>query len=349
MPSSRDAGAIREAIEEYRRLLDRLASEGHLLRAIAVCHMILQLDPDDPTVPSTLASLSVQRDARTRDAGPDLDRLATIPLFSDLARDELVSIVKDLRRRVAPRGETIVTEGEDGTSMYVIVEGAVRVTRTPPGVEPRVLGDMRDGEFFGEIALLARTTRLASVVALGPTELLELGREQLDAIVERHPRVGEVVARFCKERLLGNMLRAAPLFKLLPSERLDAVVDLFRVQTCDAGTVLLEKGAPGKGLFVLLRGECEVFHPRDDGTAVPYPAMHEGDVFGELSLLQGGPVTATVRAKSTCVLLLLQREWFDELLLQTPAVRERIYAVAGERAQRTREVYAREQIERCLV
>jgi len=342
------------------------------LKAIAVCQMILQLDPNHVAVQSTLADLYARRDApgpgpalrmppamsdAIRHTSPppaeghlvDVDKLAKIPLFSDLDRGAFLSILKDIKLRAARAGTAIVTEGEDGASMYVIVEGSVRVTRRPPGAEPKLLGDMGAGEFFGEIALLAKSPRIASVTALTDTELLELGREQLDLLARRHPRVGEVVGRFCKERLLGNMLRAAPLFKLLPSERLGAVIDLFQVRTCTAGSALLEMGQPGKGLFVILRGECEVFHTQADGKLVPYPPLHEGDVFGELSLLQGGTATATVRATSTCVLLFLQREWFDELLLQSPAVRDRIYALASERAQRTREIYARGQIDHCLV
>jgi len=113
--------------------------------------------------------------------------------------------------------------------------------------------------------------------------------------------------------------------------------------------VLLEMGEPGKGLFVLLRGACGVFHVREDGSEVPYPAMREGDVFGELSLLRDGQVTATVRTLTPCVVLELRRERFDDLLLTDTAVRERIYALAGERYERTRDLIARDTLARRLV
>jgi cAMP-dependent protein kinase regulator len=127
------------------------------------------------------------------------------------------------------------------------------------------------------------------------------------------------------------------------------LVDVFRIRTYAAGEALLTQGDPGRGLFVLLRGTCEVSHVRSDGGLEPYPAMHEGDVFGELSLLYGGKVTANVRTASTCVVLELQSEWFDELLLGDPEVRARIYAIAGERFQRTQDFIAKEELEKRLV
>jgi CRP-like cAMP-binding protein len=77
--------------------------------------------------------------------------------------------------------------------------------------------------------------------------------------------------------------------------------------------------------------------------------MHEGDVFGELSLLHDGLATATVRTLTACVVLELRREWFDELLLGNATVRERIYSLGDERYDRTRNLIAREALEQRLV
>jgi cAMP-dependent protein kinase regulator len=208
---------------------------------------------------------------------------------------------------------------------------------------------MGEGEFFGEMALVTRSARFASVVALTDGELLVVHRDRLDEITRAHPSVGEVVSRFYKRRLLGNVLRANALLGLLPDAMMQTIMDVFQVQSLPPSTPLLTEGAPGKGLFVLLRGECDVFHRRADGTEASYPPMREGDMFGELSLLHDGVATASVRTRTSCVVLELKREWFDELLLSQPSVRERLYEIAGERAQRTLDLLARETLQKRLV
>jgi cAMP-dependent protein kinase regulator len=233
--------------------------------------------------------------------------------------------------------------------MYVIVHGLVHVVRHAEGGEPRVVDEMEEGDFFGEMALVSRAPRLASVVADTECELLELDRARFEHLAQAHPSVAEVAERIYKTRLLTNLLRASPLFGLLSESARRLLVDAFAVKAHPEGTVLLEMGEPGKGLFVLLRGACGVFHVREDGSEVPYPAMREGDVFGELSLLRDGQVTATVRTLTPCVVLELRRERFDDLLLTDTAVRERIYALAGERYERTRDLIARDTLARRLV
>jgi CRP-like cAMP-binding protein len=77
--------------------------------------------------------------------------------------------------------------------------------------------------------------------------------------------------------------------------------------------------------------------------------MGEGDLFGEVSLLQGGAPTACVRTASPCVVLGLHREWVDELMLAHPHVREVIYELASRRLERTQEKLAKESLGEGLV
>jgi cAMP-dependent protein kinase regulator len=338
-------GRTSDAIEHYARLVEIWAAEGRLLRAIAVAHRILSLDPAHAATQSRLADL-----VTARASSSNLEELARVPLFSELGRDAFLSVLKTLERRTVRRGETILEEGEPGEAMFVIAHGQVRIVRRGPDRrEPHVIDELSDGEFFGEMALVSHGPRFASVIALTDGELLVVHRDRLEEITRAHPSVGEVVMRFYKRRLLSNVLRASSLFGLLPDSMLQTIVEVFHVQPMPPGTLLLEEGAPGKGLFVLLRGECEVFHRGPDGAETPYPTMREGDVFGELSLLRDGIATASVRTRGPCVVLELKRDWFDELLLAQPAVRDRIYEIAGERTQRTNEVLAREALQKRLV
>jgi cAMP-dependent protein kinase regulator len=340
------AGRTEEAVERYLELVREYAGRGRLSRAIGVFQSLLALDSGRGATQLALAALFAVPQAP---GSSEVDELARTPIFAGLDRDTVLSLLSTLGRRSVSPGETIVREGEPGDAMYVIVNGLVHVVRHAEGGEPRVVDEMEEGDFFGEMALVSRAPRLATVVADTECELLELDRARFEHLAEAHPSVLEVAQRFYKRRLLSNLLRASPLFGLLSDTARRLLVEAFAVVAHPEGTVLLEMGKPGKGLFVLLRGVCGVSHVREDGSEVPYPAMREGDVFGELSLLRDGQVTATVRTLTPCVVLELRRERFDDLLLSDAAVRERIYALAAERYERTRSLIASDALARRLV
>ena len=71
-----------------------------------------------------------------------------------------------------------------------------------------------------------------------------------------------------------------------------------------------------------------------------YPDLKEGDVFGEISMLTGGPVTATVRTKSPALVLRLDRDTFYERIMAHPEVRRQITQLTNERLRRTAELSA---------
>ena len=93
------------------------------------------------------------------------ERPLDIPLFSGLPPDGFRALVERLSAWEADDGALIVAEGEQADSVYVVVRGAVRVERGDA-----VLATLPPGSFFGEMALLSRHPRVASVHAVGRTE-----------------------------------------------------------------------------------------------------------------------------------------------------------------------------------
>jgi CRP-like cAMP-binding protein len=122
------------------------------------------------------------------------------PLFSDFSRDELLAVIKGLNLLTYESGEIIMTEGEPGTSLYVLTTGVVRayvINTFGSNVQVRT---MEEGEFFGEISLVAGSPRTATITAAAHCELLELDRKALDEISKDHPRVMEIVKEFHDQR-----------------------------------------------------------------------------------------------------------------------------------------------------
>ncbi|MGH9334249.1 MAG: Crp/Fnr family transcriptional regulator, partial [Vicinamibacteria bacterium] len=136
-----------------------------------------------------------------RGAAPSREAAPThIPLFSDLTTSEFIAVAILLSRRVAKVGEVIVREGDPGESMFIVSTGEVRATIARDGRELPV-ATMRDGDFFGEMAVLSGEPRTATVTAVKSTELLELSREHLSEICSRHPHVEAKIRLAFDERV----------------------------------------------------------------------------------------------------------------------------------------------------
>ena len=126
-----------------------------------------------------------------------------IPLFSDLTTPEFIDVALLLVRRVLKVGEQAVREGEPGDSMFIISTGEVRATVERDGTQVPV-ATLRDGDFFGEMAVLSGEPRTATVTAVKQTEVLELSRENLREICSRHPHVEAKIRLLYDERMASD-------------------------------------------------------------------------------------------------------------------------------------------------
>lgn len=135
-------------------------------------------------------------------------RIVVSPLFRDFAVDEMVAVIQGLKLLTVERGDVILREGQPGASLYMITSGRVRAFRKDArGRKQLPLGDLQEGAFFGEMSVLTGRPRMASVVALTRTELLELDRPTLDEITRTHPRVWDVLREFAENRATANLMR----------------------------------------------------------------------------------------------------------------------------------------------
>ena len=263
-----------------------------------------------------------------------LDRPAAVPLFSGLAPESFTELVKALRCWQAEAGAVIVVEGEPGDSVFVIARGAVVIERAGD-TGPVELARMKAGDFFGEIAILAERPRAASVMALKKTELLEIDRTALAALVIRDPRAGDVLEAFCTRRLIENTLLTSPLFVGLDTDALGRTIDRFESCVVGDGDYLLTQGKEVGGLHILLSGVVDVMASSDvDGltTTMRLKRLGPGDVFGEMGLLRRQPATASCVAVGPARLAVLGDKTFDELQSEHPDLRARLENLTDARA-----------------
>ncbi|MGH2449064.1 MAG: Crp/Fnr family transcriptional regulator [Chloroflexota bacterium] len=134
---------------------------------------------------------------------------------------------------------------------------------------------------------------------------------------------GKVMEKVARVRA---MLRGVPLFRDLPDKYLEELGRLAEPVERGAGEDLARQGDPGGELLMLINGTARV---ERNGQAIAH--MGEGDFFGEFSLLDGKPRTATVVAETPVTLLVLQKHSFDHIRESAPDLDRQLLATVLER------------------
>ena len=265
-----------------------------------------------------------------KDAPEPQAKVPAHPLFSELKPADLRSLVNLLEIHNVPAGEELITQGGEGNSFFMLVRGAVQVSRVDRSGEHQRLASMGTGALFGEMALLTDSPRVATVTTTRPSLLFEIKRKDLEKLVERNPGVGEVLGAYTRTRLLRNLMSSSPLFKPLDAERKQGLRELFETEIYGAEEVILREGETSSALRVVLSGEVRV--TRADGQEeLELAELGPGQIFGEISMIQGKPVTATVTTRHKTVVLSLTRESFNAHVAEFPEVLTHLYQVAMER------------------
>jgi cAMP-dependent protein kinase regulator len=204
------------ALAIYHEVAEQQARDGFYARAIALYKKILRLDPEQD-VHSELARLikenqrSAENAEKRRRAGAalsgqasddlaELKELQASAIFASFERETLVRILASTELRSYGEGDIIVTEGEQGSSLFLIVSGTVKVfTRTETGVNVP-LAELVPGDFFGEVSLLTGKPRTATITAKTEVNAIELDRQAIDEIARDHAEVLTTLDDFCKQR-----------------------------------------------------------------------------------------------------------------------------------------------------
>jgi CRP-like cAMP-binding protein len=271
--------------------------------------------------------------AKAPAAAPLPRRLPKVPLFSDLSAEAFIELFEGGPMRRFKKGDRIFQQGSVGDSFYVICGGKVRVVRDEGGNRKEV-AVLDEGSFFGEMAILSGSPRTATVEsASDDTEVLEISATLLSQLSERHPQVAQALKKFCRQRLLANAMNHSALFQSFDAKDRRALIERFRTREVLKGAAIVSEGNRSDGLYVVLSGEVRVSKA---GQALAQ--LHEGEIFGEMSLLTKAPATATVTATRRTSLLRLSRQDFEELIMSHPQILALVSELSDDRRRLTEAV-----------
>lgn len=120
------------------------------------------------------------------------------PLFEGLTRKQLTQLARLTDDLEVPAGTVLCREGKPGREFFVIIEGEAEVTRAG-----KRLATIGSGDFFGEIALLERVVRTATVTAKTPLRFFVVSDHAFNGVLETDPSIERKVLRALARRLVS--------------------------------------------------------------------------------------------------------------------------------------------------
>ena len=144
--------------------------------------------------------------------------LKAIPILRDLDEKELAEFLRITRRLQISKGNAVIREGEAGSTMFILVEGVVEISKSlvmKMGREDfqgrdKILTKLSstDHAVFGEVALFEQGKRTATVAALTDCTLLEITRDAFLGLGEENPRIGYKISRNIAQMLCSRLRKA---------------------------------------------------------------------------------------------------------------------------------------------
>ncbi len=129
-----------------------------------------------------------------------LFRLRQVPLFAGLASEQLLVVAEITKLVHYTAAQTVFVQGSAGRELYVIVEGAVEVVAAG-----KKIAELSTNDCFGEMAVLDRTERSATVRAIADTTLMVMGRDDFGDLLDLHPALARGVLTVLAERVRASL------------------------------------------------------------------------------------------------------------------------------------------------
>jgi HEAT repeat protein len=161
---------------------------------------LAETDPDPWVRQTAVQALSKGEHMPTLPTLTSMERilfLRRVPLFAGLEPADLKQVAEISLERFYPDGELIARQGDPGDELYIILSGTVRVFT----VDGDQLAMRKPGEYVGEMALLDRMPRMASLSASGDTHLICIHQKDFEAILSQRPAISLAVIHVLCERL----------------------------------------------------------------------------------------------------------------------------------------------------
>lgn len=257
-----------------------------------------------------------------------------LPLFGALGARELEQLLSAVRVEEISDGLEIVRQGDPGNEAFVVARGLLKVVRRQ-GADETLLAQLGPGAIFGEMALMSESPRSASVVALEPSQLLVLARDELERAAEETPELARELSSFCQKRMHGNLVRHARVLSGLGTQQRHQLLAELPTRLFERHECLIARDQEASSILLIASGAVSISVP-EDGDRLVLATLGPGEVVGEMSLILRRPASADVTAIYPTVAHELSRERLVQIMRTYPQLLVELYDLATRRDEEIR-------------
>ncbi|XP_065815886.1 cGMP-dependent protein kinase 2 isoform X2 [Labrus bergylta] len=220
-----------------------------------------------------------------------------------LEAQHMREMVDCMYEKVYTEGQLVIQEGEPGNYLYVLAEGLLEVIQNG-----KLLGEMRPGTAFGELAILYNCKRTATIKSVSQSHIWALDRQTFQTIMMRTTQA--------RHEEYFSFLRSVSLLRGLPEEKLARIVDCLEVDCFEKGEYIIREGEEGNTFFIIANGEVIVTQSTE-GFAEPQEikTLGVGDYFGEKALISEDVRSANIIcSENDTHCLVVDRDNFNQMV-----------------------------------
>jgi len=331
----------------YRQMTDIHPNDTHYLRRLV--ELLLQLNEEAEAVEQmrrlerlyersgdSAAAASLKELRHNLPASSDSTSTLN-PFMADIRPEALSLLLEDARRIALNEGETLIRQGDEGDSMYLVLDGelAVLVAFNPkkPATLVRMLGE---GDIVGEIAFLEGTPRTATVVAHTAAHVLRLSHKHVLKCLLDHPEVGAHLRSESEFRRKVTAIDSNPTLERLPEESKEELAHFGQIRYYKPFHVIGRGRQQLEWAGILVYGLVRVVIEDHVGNSHILDPIKPGDIIGDIHASRSSDSTASdMIAVCDTAILQFPATNFHKVMRKNPLIEQRLLDNIAQRTAST--------------
>jgi CRP-like cAMP-binding protein len=282
--------------------------------------------PTAESAPEDAAQIKEEIEAEFKGEHHFDSHIEDFPLFSDLPYKEVFDMVQKAKVVQLRPGEILFKEGDEAKGFYILAEGQVELTSSF-GVKKT----FKEGDFFGELAILGGLKRTGQIQAIEEVNLIEFNKEELVTSFVTFPQMEERVLKHFYLRLFKAMTAKIKAFEIYDEAKLEEFFFTFEPRQAKPGEWICRKGEDIDEFFFTLSGSLEIIVEGQDPIEI-FPSTF----IGEIGFIEGKPRSADVKSRTVSHYLACQRYMFENFSRRFPNIVEVMKKVSEHRQEKNK-------------
>jgi len=330
----------------YRQMIDLHPSDTHYLRRMV--ELLLQLGEEGEAIEQMRrlerlyehngdqAAATSLKQLRHSLPGTEHSTSTLNPFMADIHPEALKLLLQNGKRMTVAEGETLIRQGEENDSMYLILDGELAVLVAYKADQPPTLVHiLGEGDIVGEIAFLEGAPRTATVVGHTAARVLKLSHKHVLKCLLDHPEVGAHLRAEGEFRRKITAIDSNPTLLRLPKEAKDELARYGKFHPYKPFHVIGRGNRSLEWAGILVSGLVRVVIEDHVGNSHVLDPIKPGDMIGDLHAERSDSTASDMIAVSDTVILQFPATTFHKVMRKNPLIEQRLLDTIAQRTAST--------------